>query len=224
MPDLPAIPKNTLIAWMRFIRTNVLDRMVNDSEYLPEIFRSMGLDAGGSPIFSPGDQSRLTSIDAYINKNEEDATIEDFVSALLDVQAIFNAISDFVGVGSGGPYADDGIATAIVEFAMLDSLRIRYPVAHRIWSLLDVLDNISQTEGGIVRFSDTIISFIKEFFASHDNNTETAGQHLSDVYFLVASGALSFIPFFKQIVRAEYGFDARTVVPLRTPTESPNEP
>jgi hypothetical protein len=208
MPDPPTIPKNTLIAWMRFIRTNFLDRLVNDSEYLPEIFRSMGLDAGGSPIFSSSDQSRLTSIDAYINKNEEDATIEDFVSAVLDVQAIFNAISDFVGAGSGGPYADDHIATAIIEFAMLDALRIRYPVAHRIWSLLDVLDNLSQTEGGIVRFSDTIISFVKEFFASHDNDTETAGRRLSDVYFLVASGALSFIPFFKQIVRAEYGFDA----------------
>lgn len=182
-----------------------------------EFLTALGLDPDKAAAAPPVPAAGLDSVKAYLSKAAGEADELAFFAVIDDlakVTAAIKAFVEFTKFGNSPNLQASEATTAFLNLALLNYIRQRAPLLHKILSIVDAIDEQSLHAGGILNLGHGIKEFIKRVIEAAELKDEAQAKDFSDTVLFVTGVVLTLLNrlVFRKFgipleIDAAYGYD-----------------
>ncbi len=203
----------SVVIWLNDI-FQVLATQLQDVEAKKEALRALGLNPAGANQALAIPANSLASIKQYVGKSDDDIDIEAFLSVVLDVISVSQAIEDFVHLVTDAedPEIVTNFLDMLLQLYLMDAVRLRSTTKeakafYQINQALDFYQELATPSGGVFGFTKNIAGFIERVLRSFNAEDANEAAVLTDILFMALAVASYLSSTVRNHVKVVYGFD-----------------
>jgi len=203
----------SVVVWLNDI-FEVIAAQLQDVEAKTEVLKALGLDTAGASHSPSIPTGSLDSIRSYIDKSDDEINIEAFLSIVIDIIKISNAIDDFIHLvtDSEDPDIVNDFFDMMLQLYLTEAVRLRTDTKdgkafYLICKIINFYQELAEPSGGISNFTANIGAFLKKVFTSFNAENDEEAALASDTIFIIIAALSYKFDFIRDNLKVIYGYD-----------------